>query len=110
MKENTYILHQGEALVLVLVVLMLLLPSQVFVFGRLKTHGYHLRAGQHLASAFESDKSGSVRFGSGQENRCPCRDVFGEDAVGRSSDRLSALRPHDSSSKPRLRTAGTGDS
>lgn len=50
MKEWTYILHQGEALVLVLVVLMLLLLSQVFVFGRLKTHGYHLCASQHLAA------------------------------------------------------------
>lgn len=69
MKECTYILHQGEALVLVLVVLMLLLLFQVLVFGRLKTHGYHLCASQHLAalpggfSVFQSDKSGTFRRG-----------------------------------------------
>lgn len=34
---------------MVLVVVKLLLLSQVFVLGRLKTHGDHLRAGQHLA-------------------------------------------------------------
>lgn len=48
LKEWTYVLHQGEALVLVLVVLLLL--SQVLVFGGLKTHGYHLCASQHLAA------------------------------------------------------------
>lgn len=88
-----------ESLVLPLVVLVLLLLPQVFVFGRLKTHGYHLRARQHPRCspgvivgggvggggllAFESGKKAGVlaprpvRFGSGQENRCPCRDVFG---------------------------------
>lgn len=43
----THILNEREALILVVVKPLLL--SQVFVLGRLKTHGYHLRAGQHLA-------------------------------------------------------------
>lgn len=42
----THILDEREALVLVVV--ELLLPPQVLVLGGLKTHGYHLRAGQHL--------------------------------------------------------------
>lgn len=37
-------------MLLLLVVLMPLLLSQVFVFSRLKTHGDHLRASQHLAA------------------------------------------------------------
>lgn len=43
--------------------------------------------GGRRTSAFESGKKRvlaprPVRFGSGQENRCPCRDVFGDDGVG----------------------------
>lgn len=47
----TYILHKRDALILVVVkLLLLLLLSQVFVLGRLKTHGDHLCTGQHLAA------------------------------------------------------------
>lgn len=45
--QNTHILEQSGARVLVEV--QLLLFSQVFMLGRLETHGYQLCAGQHLA-------------------------------------------------------------
>lgn len=46
--ECTHILNQRGALILVVV--KLLLPPQVLLLGRLKTHGDHLCTGQHLAA------------------------------------------------------------
>lgn len=89
-KEHTYILDEREALVLVVV--RMLLFSQVFVFGWLKTHGYHLCTGQHPAafdgiSTLIKKKTRSRPFrvlsilGEGRGS-CPCRAVFGDDGVG----------------------------
>lgn len=41
----THVLENGDALILFVVKLLLL--SEVLVFGGLKTHGDHLRTGQH---------------------------------------------------------------
>lgn len=88
--ECTHILNQRGALVVVVV--KLLLPPQVLLLGRLKTHGDHLRTGQHLA-AFDCDlylsskgKTApacvSVCFNFLAGSGCPCHGGCGGDDDG----------------------------